>query len=110
MEFADQLDAALNACGFECVILGKHSEAERFRALAEFARSEICEWEVEEANLRYNAFISYSHQSDSAFARALQSGLEQLAKPWNRLGAHGTFSATRQTSRLVRSFWHPYSR
>jgi WD40 repeat protein len=42
-------------------------------------------------NLRYNAFISYSHQSDRAFARAFQSGLEQLAKPWNGRRALNVF-------------------
>jgi hypothetical protein len=41
--------------------------------------------------MRYNAFISYSHESDSAFARAFQSGLEQLAKPWNRRRALDIF-------------------
>lgn len=40
---------------------------------------------------RYNAFISYSHASDSAFARAFQTGLEQLAKPWNRRRALNVF-------------------
>ncbi len=32
----------------------------------------------------YDAFISYSHALDGALARALQSGLEQFAKPWYR--------------------------
>jgi WD40 repeat protein len=41
--------------------------------------------------MRYTAFISYSHESDSAFARAFQSGLEQLAKPWNRRRALDIF-------------------
>jgi hypothetical protein len=66
LEFADQLDAALNACGFECVIdrhgisggedwklrLGNLiSEADTvvFVLSPTSARSEICDWEVEEA-------------------------------------------------------------
>jgi hypothetical protein len=66
LEFADQLDAALNACGFECVIdrhgisggedwkrrLGNLiSEADTvvFVLSATSARSEVCAWEVEEA-------------------------------------------------------------
>src|SRR6476659_1084574 len=65
-EFANQLDAALNACGFECVIdrqgisggedwkrsLGSLiSEADTviFVLSPTSARSEICAWEVEEA-------------------------------------------------------------
>jgi hypothetical protein len=32
----------------------------------------------------YDAFISYSHALDGALARALQTGLEQFAKPWYR--------------------------
>jgi tetratricopeptide (TPR) repeat protein len=66
LEFANQLDAALNACGFECVIdrqgisggedwkrsLGSLiSEADTviFVLSPTSARSEICAWEVEEA-------------------------------------------------------------
>jgi hypothetical protein len=66
LEFANQLDAALNACGFECVIdrhdisggedwkrrLGNLiSEADTvvFVLSPTSARSEICAWEVEEA-------------------------------------------------------------
>jgi formylglycine-generating enzyme required for sulfatase activity len=66
LEFADQLDAALNGCGFECVIdrhgisggedwkrrLGNLiSEADTvvFVLSPTSARSEICDWEVEEA-------------------------------------------------------------
>jgi hypothetical protein len=66
LKFADQLDAALNACGFECLIdrhgisggedwkrrLGNLiSEADTvvFVLSPSSARSEICDWEVEEA-------------------------------------------------------------
>jgi TPR repeat protein len=66
LNFADQLDAALNACGFECVIdrhgisggedwkrrLGNMiSEADTvvFVLSPTSARSPICDWEVEEA-------------------------------------------------------------
>ena len=66
LDFADQLDAALNACGFECIIdrqdisggedwkrrLGNLiSEADTvvFVLSPTSARSEICAWEVEEA-------------------------------------------------------------
>jgi TIR domain len=66
LEFADQLDAALDACGFECIIdregisggekwklrLGNMiSEADTvvFVLSPTSARSEICAWEVEEA-------------------------------------------------------------
>jgi TPR repeat protein len=66
LDFADQLDAALNACGFECLIdrhgisggedwkrrLGNLiSEADEvvFVLSPSSARSEICDWEVEEA-------------------------------------------------------------
>src|SRR5215813_12858099 len=65
LNFADQLDAALNACGFECLIdrhgisggedwkrrLGKLiSDADTvvFVLSPSSARSEICDWEVEE--------------------------------------------------------------
>jgi uncharacterized protein len=66
LKFADQLDAALSACGFECLIdrhgisggedwkrrLGNLiSEADTvvFVLSPSSARSEICDWEVEEA-------------------------------------------------------------
>src|ERR1700728_3887627 len=39
--------------------------------------------------MAYNAFISYSHASDSALAAALQSALHRFAKPWYKLrGLH----------------------
>jgi TPR repeat protein len=73
LKFADQLDAALSACGFECLIdrhgisggedwkrrLGNLiSEADTvvFVLSPSSARSEICDWEVEEA-LRLNKRI-----------------------------------------------------
>jgi WD40 repeat protein len=34
--------------------------------------------------VRYDAFISYSHAADDALAPALQRGLQNLARPWNR--------------------------
>ena len=34
--------------------------------------------------MKYDAFISYSHAADSPLARALQLGLQRLAKPWFR--------------------------
>src|SRR5262245_63153727 len=66
LKFADQLDAALNACGFECVIdrhgiSGGEDWKRRLSTLISgadtvvfvlsptSARSEICAWEVEEA-------------------------------------------------------------
>src|SRR5882757_8225660 len=39
----------------------------------------------------YDAFISYAHDADSAFAPALQRGLQHLAKPWNRRRAIEVF-------------------
>src|SRR5215467_3937905 len=32
----------------------------------------------------YDAFISYAHEADAAFAPVVQRGLQHLAKPWNR--------------------------
>jgi len=66
LKFADQLNAALNACGFECVIdrhgisggedwkrrlgnLIKEADTIVFVLSPTSARSEICMWEVEEA-------------------------------------------------------------
>jgi WD40 repeat protein len=40
---------------------------------------------------RFRAFISYSHAADDRLAPALQSGLQQLAKPWYRLRAMRVF-------------------
>ena len=36
-------------------------------------------------DLRYKAFVSYSHESDAALAAALQSSLSRFAKPWYRV-------------------------
>src|SRR5262249_27890117 len=66
LKFADQLDAALDACGFECLIdrrgisdgedwkrrlgsLIREADAVVFVLSSSSARSEICDWEVEEA-------------------------------------------------------------
>ena len=35
--------------------------------------------------LKYKAFVSYSHKSDAGLASALQSSLSRFAKPWYRL-------------------------
>src|SRR5262249_34399274 len=55
LDFADQLDAALNACGFECIIdrhgignLIREADTVVFVLSPTSARSEICAWEVEE--------------------------------------------------------------
>lgn len=39
----------------------------------------------------YKAFISYSHSTDGKLAPALQSSLQQFAKPWNQLRAMRVF-------------------
>jgi len=39
----------------------------------------------------YDAFISYRHGSDAALATAIESALERIAKPWNRLRAMSVF-------------------
>ncbi|MFB9183707.1 TIR domain-containing protein [Dactylosporangium sucinum] len=41
--------------------------------------------------IRYSAFISYSRTADGDLAPALQQGLQQFAKPWNRLRALRVF-------------------
>jgi hypothetical protein len=35
--------------------------------------------------LKYQAFVSYSHHSDDRLAASLQSSLSRFAKPWYRL-------------------------
>ena len=40
---------------------------------------------------RYDAFISYSHAADGAFAPSLQDGLQKLAKPWRQRRALEVF-------------------
>jgi hypothetical protein len=37
--------------------------------------------------IKYNAFISYSHAADNKLAPALQSGLQRFTKPWYKLRA-----------------------
>ena len=39
----------------------------------------------------YNAFLSYSHSADTAFAAALHLALQRFAKPWNRRRALDVF-------------------
>ena len=85
LKFADQLDMALNTCGFECLIdrhgisggedwkrrLGSLiSEADTvvFVLSPSSARSEICDWEVEEAT-RLNK-VSFRLTADRWKARA----------------------------------------
>ncbi|MGC2300239.1 MAG: TIR domain-containing protein [Acidobacteriaceae bacterium] len=36
-------------------------------------------------NLKYQAFLSYSHEADATLAASLQSSLSRLAKPWYRV-------------------------
>lgn len=56
-----------------------------------FGKSYSCHAIREQLTMRYDAFVSYSHESDRNFAPALQLGLEQLAKPWNRRRALDIF-------------------
>lgn len=42
-------------------------------------------------NLRYQAFISYSHAADNRLAPALQVALHKFAKPWYRRRAVHVF-------------------
>ena len=46
----------------------------------------------------YDAFISYSHQDDGDLATALQSRLQQFAKPWYRVRALRVFRDTASLS------------
>jgi WD40 repeat protein len=41
--------------------------------------------------MKYKAFISYSHHGDALFAQRLQSALEKFAKPWNSARAFRVF-------------------
>lgn len=41
--------------------------------------------------MRFDTYIAYSQRSDSATARALERGLENLARPWNRRRALHVF-------------------
>ena len=45
-------------------------------------RSAFLVGEGTRARSEYDVFISYSHAADGRLAPALQSGLEQLARPW----------------------------
>src|ERR1700761_101946 len=42
-------------------------------------------WEGSLTELRYRAFVSYSHESDAPLAASLQQSLSRIAKPWYRL-------------------------
>jgi hypothetical protein len=41
--------------------------------------------------MRFAAFISYSHSGDARVAAAIQSGLQQFAKPWHKRRALNVF-------------------
>src|SRR5215472_14444505 len=57
------------------------------------ARVRRCYTDVAGAHrdMRYEAFVSYSHAVDGRLAPALQSALHRLAKPWYRLRALRVF-------------------
>src|SRR4051794_4099986 len=42
-------------------------------------------------SIQYDAFISYSHAKDRPIAKALQSAMQRLGKPWYRLRALRVF-------------------
>ena len=46
---------------------------------------------LEHPRKSYDAFISYAHDADGAFAPVVQRGLQHLAKPWNRRRAMEVF-------------------
>ena len=48
--------------------------------------------------VRYKAFISYSHATDGRLAPALQSAIQQFAKPWYRLRSVRLFRDTTSLS------------
>jgi WD40 repeat protein len=57
---------------------------------------------------RYDAFISYAHHADEAFAPVLQRGLQHLAKPWNSRRAMDVFldeTSLAASSGLEPSIW-----
>jgi len=56
------------------------------------------------ATLRYKAFISYSHIADIQVAPALQSALENFAKPWHSIRAFRVFHDTTNLS-LAPELW-----
>src|SRR6516225_7931849 len=45
----------------------------------------------EDSRKSYDAFISYAHEADGAFAPVVQRGLQHFAKPWNRRRAMEVF-------------------
>ena len=48
-------------------------------------------WQHRSAVERYDAFISYSHVASGHVARAIQNGLQHLAKPFYKLRAIRVF-------------------
>jgi WD40 repeat protein len=56
-------------------------------------------------NLKYQAFISYSHDRDERLAAALQSSLSRFAKPWYRLRTMRIFR-DRTTLSANPALWH----
>ncbi|MGH7553954.1 MAG: hypothetical protein ACREMQ_13105, partial [Longimicrobiales bacterium] len=57
-----------------------------------------------ERTARYDAFLSYSQAGDSRLAPALQSGLQQLARPWYRPRALRIFR-DRTTLSVTPALW-----
>lgn len=49
-------------------------------------------------DVAYDAFVSYSHESDREFAPALKAGVEKFGKPWHRLRALRLFLDTASLS------------
>jgi hypothetical protein len=51
----------------------------------------VAEGKLENAEKRYDAFISYSHAANSRTAAQLQRALQTIAKPWYRLRSMRVF-------------------
>jgi WD40 repeat protein len=56
-------------------------------------------------NLKYQAFVSYSHESDQRLAAALQSSLSRFAKPWYRIRSMRIFQDKTSLSASP-ALWH----
>jgi WD40 repeat protein len=56
-------------------------------------------------NLKYQAFVSYSHESDQRLAAALQSSLSRFAKPWYRIRSMRIFQDKTSLSANP-ALWH----